>query len=269
MEESYYKNIAKGLGPRKYLGQNFLVNSGIAAMEAAYGDGQNVIELGPGLGILTRELCSRAKTVTSIEKDQRLYEILKNDIKSENLKLINDDFFNVDIKKLGKFDIMISNIPYSLSSKVIYWLASNGITALICVQKEFADHMLAKPGTREYSRLSVMTSLCFRPHHVKDVSAGNFYPMPRVNSRIIYLAPVGITIDEKASYVISLVMNHKKKRLRNAVVDSAAGLGITKERARQLSNILDDPTSRPFQLEPEKILDIANKINASLHSQNE
>jgi 16S rRNA (adenine1518-N6/adenine1519-N6)-dimethyltransferase len=93
--------------------------------------------------------------------------------------------------------------------------------------------------------------------------------MPRVNSRIIYLAPKNITIDEKLSSIISLVMNHKKKRMRNALVDSAKGLGITKEKARELSNTLDDPTSRPFQLEPEKILEIADRIAASLHNQKE
>lgn len=269
MDDSYYKSIARGIGTRKSLGQNFLVNSGIAAMEAAYGKGLNVIELGAGLGILTRELCITAKSVISVEKDPRLYGILKNEIKSKKLRLINDDFFDLELGGLGRIDIMISNIPYSLSSRVIYWLASNGIMALICVQKEFAEHMLAKPGTRDYSRLSVITSLGFRSHRVKDVSAGNFYPIPRVDSRIVYLAPRDIKIDERSLSAISLVMNHKKKRLRNAIVDSAEGLGITKEKARELSAQLDDRESRPFQLEPEKILEIANKISALLWNQNE
>jgi len=264
MEIGYYKSIAKGLGPRKFLGQNFLVSESIAEMESKYAEDLNVVELGPGLGILTRELCKTAKSVTAIEKDNRLYDILYTEIKSEKLKLINADFFEVDRKNIGKPDIMVSNIPYNLSSKTIYWLASNNIPALICIQKEFADHMLAKPGSRDYSRLSVVSALRFKAHRVKEVSAGNFYPTPKVDSCLVYLAPRSVKIDDKVFTIISLIMNHKKKRLHNAIADSSEALGITKDEAKKISSKLDDPELRPFHLEPEKILMIAEKISGYL-----
>lgn len=265
MESSGYRSFVKAIGPRRSLGQNFLVSRDVAVMEAAYAKGMNVIELGPGLGILTNELCSTAKRVISIEKDLRLFNILKDEITSKNLTLINSDFFDVDYKKLGKIDIMVSNIPYSLSSKVIYWIGDSGIPALICVQKEFAEHMLAKHGTRDYSKLSVASSLMFKIHHVKDVSAGNFYPKPNVDSCIIYLVPRSTSVDGETLSTISLIMNHKKKRLRNAIVDSSSAFGITKPHARKISDIVGHSDERPFQIPPEMILEIALRINSLLH----
>lgn len=263
MEEQGYRNIIKSIGARRSLGQNFLVNSSIAAMESVYAKGMNVLELGPGLGILTIELCKTAKRVIAIEKDDRLFELLKDQLKSKKLRLINADFFDVDPKTLGKIDILVANIPYALSSKTIYWLSKNNIPALICVQKEFAQHMLAKPGTRDYSRLSVVSSLKFKSHRVKDISRGNFYPVPNVDSCILYLVPKPNKLDDRLIETISLIMNHKKKRLKNALVDSAKGFGITKDHAKTLSESLDGD-ARPFQLDPDKILEIAKHINSIL-----
>src|ERR1700733_737369 len=138
MESSDYRNAIRNLHAKKSLGQSFLVNISIATMEAEYAKSMNVIELGPGLGILTKELCKTAKKVIAIEKDQRLFDMLSAEIQSPKLNLINNDFFLVDVSSLGKIDIMVSNIPYNLSSKLIYWLSVNKIPALICIQKEFA-----------------------------------------------------------------------------------------------------------------------------------
>jgi 16S rRNA (adenine1518-N6/adenine1519-N6)-dimethyltransferase len=264
MEMSQYRTLVKRIISRKSLGQNFLISKDIASMEANYAKEMNVIELGPGPGILTNELCNVAKKVISIEKDSRFIEILNDSIKAKNFKLIEGDFFSTQIKPLGKIDIMVSNIPYNLSSKVIYWLCANNIPALICIQKEFAEHMLAKPGTKEYSKLSVMSSLMFKVYNIKEVSRANFYPVPRVDSRIIYLIPKKIDIDKRTTELISLIMNHKKKTLRNAVVDSSSEIGIEKEQARKISLSLHEKDSRPFQLEPEKILEAAMQLKKLL-----
>ena len=261
MDSINYYSIIRSIGARKSLGQHFLVNKEIAIMESEYARDLNVVELGPGLGILTRELCNTAKKVIAIEKDTRLFEILKNGVESEKLTIINDDFFSVDDKTLKKIDIMVSNIPYNLSSKVIYWLGNKNIPAVICVQKEFASHMLAQPGTHDYSKLSIVSSLRFKVHHIKDIAAGNFFPLPRVDSSLIYVAPRSGSIDEKTLLVITNIMNHKKKRLKNAIIDSAKGLEISKERARKISEEFPDADLRPFQMEPEKILMIAEKIS--------
>ncbi|MGD0510375.1 MAG: 16S rRNA (adenine(1518)-N(6)/adenine(1519)-N(6))-dimethyltransferase RsmA [Candidatus Micrarchaeaceae archaeon] len=264
MERSDYINVARNLGVHRSMGQNFLLNSEIAAMESNYGKGMTVIELGPGLGILTRELCRSAKKVIAVEKDERLFGMLGSELKSKKLRLIMGDFFEIDSSEFDGAQIMISNIPYELSSKVIYWLGSREIPALLCIQKEFSAHMLARPGSRDYSKLSVVSSLKFNVHNIREVPAGNFYPRPRVDSRIVYLVPKKVVLDPSIIRVISLIMNHKKKRLRNAVVDSADGLGIGKVQARKLAQTLDHSDERPFQLEPSAILEIAERIRKEL-----
>lgn len=263
---SNHSSTASAFKPRKSLGQNFLVSRDIAIMEAKYAKGMNVLELGPGTGILTKELCKTAKHVIAIEKDARLAGMIATTLKNEKLTLIEADFFSVDFNALGKIDIMVSNIPYGLSSRVIYWLSDRNMPALICIQKEFAEHMTAKPGTRNYSKLSVVSSLSFSAHHVRDVPAGNFYPKPRVDSALVYLVPKRSAVGSDTIAMISLIMNHKKKTLRNALIDSAKALGIEKEAARKLSEKVKHADARPFQLEPDEILDIANQVNTLLNA---
>jgi|GEM_PF-898028 16S rRNA (adenine1518-N6/adenine1519-N6)-dimethyltransferase len=262
-----YHSLIKGLNARKSLGQNFLLNKGMAELEANYGKGMDVIELGPGIGILTEALCRKARRVTAVEKDGRLYDIVRENIKSNRLNLINADFFSVDFHSLGKIDIMISNIPYNLSSKVIYWLSQKGIPALLCVQKEFAEHMMAGPGTRDYSKLSVISSLMFNLHFIREVPAGNFFPRPRVDSAIIYLAPRSNSLDDYDVKIISLLMNHKKKRLRNAIIDSSKGLGLKKDAARELAGQIGNSEERPFKILPEDILAIARTIRSKIQKE--
>ncbi len=246
---------------RKSLGQNFLVSRDIAAAEAKYAKGMSVLELGPGTGILTKELCKTAKRVIAIEKDARLAELVEATVLEKNLTLVNADFFEVDMGAFGKIDIMVSNIPYNLSSKVIYWLSGRNIPALLCIQKEFAEHMSSMPGTKSYSKLSVVSSLRFGVHHVRDVPAGNFQPKPRVDSSLVYLVPKANMLTEKDESAISLIMNHKKKRLANAVADSASALGIGKAEARLIASKMSHSDDRPFKLDPEQILATARELN--------
>jgi len=258
-----HSSTASAFKPRKSLGQNFLISKDVAAAEAEYAKGMNVLELGPGTGILTKELCKTAKRVIEIEKDTKLAGMIAATLKNEKLTLIEADFFSVDFNALGKIDIMVSNIPYGLSSRVIYWLSDRNMPALICIQKEFAEHMTAKPGTRNYSKLSVVSSLSFSAHHVRDVPAGNFYPKPRVDSALVYLVPKRSAIGSDITAMISLIMNHKKKRLRNAIIDSSKELGLTKKEARGVSAEFKDADLRPFQLEPMQILEIAAQLKAT------
>src|SRR5690349_21760406 len=124
--------------PIKSLGQNFLKNRDVAIAEAAHSYEKVVLEIGPGYGILTKELCKHAKRVIAVEKDANLYRFLTNEIKSKKLKLINKDFFKASDEELEteKIDIVIANIPYNLSSKVVEWLFTNSKQAVLCLQKE-------------------------------------------------------------------------------------------------------------------------------------
>jgi 16S rRNA (adenine1518-N6/adenine1519-N6)-dimethyltransferase len=251
---------------KKRLGQVFLVNGGIAIAEAVHGLGKNVLELGPGKGILTKELCNNAKKVVAVEKDSGLYTLLKHEIKSKNLILINKDFFKATEDEIGlkDTDIMISNIPYNLSSKTIEWLSRKRMQAVLCLQKEFVDHMLAKPDTRNYSKLSVMTSLMFRVVRIMDVKRGNFRPVPKVDSVIVYIKPKGAEIPESTLSIIGFLMQHKKKTLRNALLDSASSIKAERKRLLQIADSLEKKGERVFKLSPEEILKTAEKISESL-----
>jgi 16S rRNA (adenine1518-N6/adenine1519-N6)-dimethyltransferase len=268
MVNESYKSLLKSINASKRLGQNFLVNREVARKEAMYAINRKAIELGPGLGILTEELCTVAKHVKAVELDKRLYGILKAKLDYRNLELINADFFDLPDKEVAGYDIMVSNVPYSASSRVITWLGVHAMPAVLCLQKEFVDHMEANPGSRNYSKLSVISHLLFTVRRMMDVKASEFYPRPSVDSVVIFMKPNNLRIEPKAMEMISLLMEHKKKKIRNAVIDSSKALGIDKPDAASLAELLDTKGVRALHMEPEAILDTARHL-ASLHKKSQ
>lgn len=248
------------------MGQVFLANPHIASIEAEHAAGRNVLEMGSGTGVLTRALLKRAKKVVAVEKDSRLYNFLRAEIKSSKLKLINKDFFDATDEELGldTTDIMIANVPYSLSSKTIEWLSGKRMQAVLCLQKEFVGHMLARENTREYSRLSVMTALSFRITKILDVPRGNFRPVPLVDSTLIYMKPRGEKIEPDIIGIISALMQHKKRTVRKAMIDSISSFGINKERMSSIMDRVGRREERVFKLPPAEILDLATEIKVKL-----
>jgi 16S rRNA (adenine1518-N6/adenine1519-N6)-dimethyltransferase len=259
-----YTASVKDRWANKREGQHFLIDKAIAEIEAGYGEGRNVLEMGPGMGILTEALCKTAKRVTGVEKDKGLFERLQYTLLVDNLKLINKDFFELEDSEVKKSDIMISNIPYKLSSKVVFWLGQKRLPAVLCVQKEFAEHMMAEPGTKSYSRLSVEVTLRFKVYKVRDVPRTCFHPMPHVESEIVYLVPKNVTIDKKTDTVITALMTHKKKILKNALMDSHRTLGIEKSAMAEIAKSVSKSDVRPLHMKPEEILEVAGEVAKSL-----
>ncbi len=256
------------LRPIKALGQNFLVNSSIAEAEAEHSAGKNVLELGSGYGILTRELCKRANRVVSVELDKNLSAIIKHELKGGNLKLVNKDFFEASEEELElkDTDIMISNVPYRLSSRVMEFLLEHRLQAVLCLQKEFVQHMLAEPGSRNYSKLSVFFQLCFSHTRMLAVPRGNFRPMPKVDSVIIYMKPKGPPIGESEKRVINALMQHKKKTVRNALVDSEKNLGKSRAKLDEVAASLKEREMRVFKLSPLEIHEVAKRVSIGMSS---
>ena len=248
------------------LGQNFLVNEDVAKAEAVHAEGKNVIEIGPGYGILTKELCRHARHVVAVEKDKLLYSMLKREMRQKNLTLINDDFFDATDEELdlGNMQIMVANIPYNLSSKVIGWLSSHRMEAVLCLQKEFVDHMLAPHGTDKYSKLSVMCHLFFSITKIMNVSRGNFSPAPRVDSAIVYMRPREAKIGDVELRIASLLMEHKKKTLRNALIDSHSYLDVEKHVLEGIAEKFREKNERIFKMSPESLLEVSGRIAALL-----
>lgn len=251
-----------GFRSNKRLGQVFLISERVAEIEAAHAEGKRVLEIGPGQGILTRALCLQAEKVIAIEKDFRIYTILKHEMNAKNLVLINKDFMEVTDKEIGigDIDIVISNIPYNLSSSVIGWLSEKHMQAVLCLQKEFVEHMLARPDTSSYSKLSVMTSLLFRVTKIVNVPKGSFRPVPKVDSVVIYMKPIREPFRNGEGELIGLIMQHKKKTVRNAIIDSKSALDMDKNQIGEIADRISKKDHRVFKLSPEEILDTAREL---------
>lgn len=247
---------------RRMLGQVFLINTGVAEAEAEHAHGKVVLEIGPGKGILTSRLCKNAKRVIAVERDRRLYELLKTNGEMENLKLINKDILETGDEELelDKIDIVISNVPYSISGKIIEWLWNKRKSAVLCLQKEFVEHMMAGEGTEKYSHLSVMSALLFRVVEIMRVPRNNFRPIPKVDSAVIYIEPKNNQISQEQRNIIKALMIHKKKTVKNALVDSSSQLGKSSEYLKRVGEKLDKRDERVFRLSPIELLDLSKAI---------
>ncbi|MCL5423995.1 MAG: 16S rRNA (adenine(1518)-N(6)/adenine(1519)-N(6))-dimethyltransferase RsmA [Candidatus Marsarchaeota archaeon] len=253
-----------GIRPIKKLGQNFLVCEHIAELESDFSKDKKVIEIGPGMGMLTEKLCKKANSVLAVEYDKRLYELLIEKLNYKNLKLINDNFFRLNKSAFLGYNMLIANIPYNLSSKTIGWIIEMRLDAILCMQKELVEHMLANVSTNKYSKLSVISKLMLNVGYIEKVPAECFYPKPNVDSVIVYIKPKEIHIEKNIMHVISCIMEHKKKTLRNAIIDSSKNLGIDKKSAMAIAEQLDDKSTRVFDIAPNELLNISKKISTAL-----
>jgi 16S rRNA (adenine1518-N6/adenine1519-N6)-dimethyltransferase len=142
-----------------------------------------ICEAGTGNGILTEELCKRAKQVISYEIDKALYTRAKTTLAFQNLELINKDLFKSDSKL---FDVFVSNLPYSKSRNAFEWLVTRRFDrAIVMVQKEFADKLTAKPYDQNYKAISAISSYCFQVNQLFDVQRDCFQPRPLIDSTVI------------------------------------------------------------------------------------
>ncbi|MGQ0606714.1 MAG: 16S rRNA (adenine(1518)-N(6)/adenine(1519)-N(6))-dimethyltransferase RsmA [Candidatus Nitrosotenuis sp.] len=228
---------------RKKLGQHFLKSQIIAdkiVESAQITPNDIVLEVGTGLGILTPLLCKVAKLVTSIETDEQLYSdaILKFS-KIQNLELMYGDGFESDVN----FTIFVSNLPYSESKRAIEWLAQKKFkTAVIMVQKEFAEKILAK--NKQMRAISIIANYSFDIEKMLKVGKNNFAPPPKVDSIVLRLSP--------------------KKQITQSLIESVEKL--FSQRRKTISNITKSfghtiqSDKRLEELDPDEIIKIANQI---------
>lgn len=213
-----------GITPRKRLGQNFLVRVDVAEREVEYaeiGSEDVVLEIGPGLGILTQKLAERAKLVVAVEKDLRLRPVLEDVLSPySNVQLFWEDILSFNPPPCTK---IVSNLPYSISSPIIFWIMEkmpNFSRVVICCQKEFAKKLVALPGEKEYSRLSVMVGTKMRIELLETLKPETFFPPPDVDSTIVRMEPKRGYQPRSPQFQLmtNILFRHKRKKVKNAVL---------------------------------------------------
>jgi len=220
------------LRPKHSFGQNFLCEERhaerIAALAAPSG-GERVLEIGAGLGALTDKLLARGCSVVAIERDRDLLPILAGqfeaDTKSGALRIVEADAKSADWSELfGDHPrrVLAGNLPYQITGPLLrrtVSLASAIERAVYLVQKEVADRLVASPGTGEYGALSVFSQAAFTIERAFVIRPGSFYPVPRVDSAVVVLSPLGERISTETPQfraVVKLAFATRRKTLRNA-----------------------------------------------------
>ena len=247
----------------KGLGQNFLINPNVCPQMAEKSGCRDigVIEIGPGLGVLTTELCKIAKKVVAVELDNRLKPVLDVTLKEfQNVKVIFGDALKLDLQKLIQDEfkdmkvVICANLPYYITSPIIMKLLESELpieAITVMVQKEAAERLCAKLGTRSCGAVTAAVSFYAKAEKLFDVSRGSFMPSPNVDSSVIRLdlskkEPVSVNNKKAMFKVIRAGFNQRRKTLTNSL---SSGLAIDKSTIQQaLENCGLKPTARAEEL---------------------
>lgn len=256
----------------KSLGQNFLIDNTVLediidGAEITKDD--YIIEIGPGVGTLTKELLQRARRVTSIELDSKLIPILEAELSSyENFELVNKDALKVDYSELiGDEENVkvVANLPYYVTTPIIVNLLSDDLkikSITIMIQKEVAQRINGDPSTKEYGAFTLLTQYYCNSKIIRNVSPKCFLPSPKVDSIVIRLDKLDkprVEVDDEKLFfnIIRQSFNMRRKTLWN----SMKSIGLDKEsqeRAFEESGI--DPKRRGETLTIEEFATFANKV---------
>ncbi len=252
-----------GVRLQRSLGQNYLIDDNkrrfiIDSADLCKDD--HVLEIGAGIGTLTLPMAELAGEVTAIERDPFIAGILRDRIRTDNVNIIVGDALKVDFPDFNK---VVSNLPYQISSPVTFRLLEHDFKlGVLMYQKEFTLRMTAKPGTRDYSRLSVMLHFLAEVEIIDYLSPGCFFPRPRVESAVVKIRPTGFRLPELFGDVCRALFQHRKKKTSKSLKESFHEIRVD----LSISEVLDSLPpgileKRVFQLRPEDVLEITEHIS--------
>ena len=219
----------------KQMGQNFLIQPWVPRQTA------EASGAGPGIGVLTEQLCKRADKVVSVEVDKRLPPILDETMAAyDNFKLVLEDVLKVDLRALlaeefgDKPVAVCANLPYYITSPILMRLLEEKLpirNITVMVQKEAAQRLCAAPGTREAGAISYAVAYYAEPKLLFSVQPGSFYPAPKVTSAVVRMdirPTPAVQVEDEAGYfaLIRAAFGQRRKTAANAI---ASGLGRSKE----------------------------------------
>ena len=259
----------------KSLGQNFLINPSVCPRMAELSGaekGVGVIEIGPGIGVLTNELCKLADKVVAVELDKRLLPVLDETLAEyDNIKVINADVMELDLYALiadefeGMDVVVCANLPYYITSPIIMKLLEDKLpikAITVMVQKEAAQRICAEVGSRMSGAVTVSVNYYAKPSMLFSVSAGSFMPAPKVDSAAIRLdilsKPPVQTNEKKFFAVIKAAFSQRRKVISNSL---SSGLSLSKEKTLEILKSANVPSNaRAEKLSIDDFANIANNL---------
>ena len=266
-----------GFDFKKSLGQNFLINEDVcpAMANAACDENTGVLEIGPGVGVLTVELSKVAKRVVAIELDERLKKILPKTLSEcNNVEVIFGDAMKLDLRTIieEKFSdcdrvCVCANLPYYITSPIIMMLLESKLpidNVTVMVQKEAAERLCAEVGSRESGAITVAVNYYAEPEILFEVDRYSFMPPPKVDSSVIKLnvrreAPIKLNNEKAFFALIKAAFAQRRKTLINTVSNTT---GISKDDLKSaLEELGLQPTVRSEQLTLEELAAHSNILN--------
>ena len=252
--------------PKKSLGQHFLVDANILGVIGRLADLRPedvVLEIGPGLGMLTRYLADRVQTVHAVELDRSLEGVLRETIgKRTNVTLAFGDALELDLAKLEPApEKLVSNLPYNVATPLVVESLEH-VSSLehwcVMVQREAADRFFASPRTKAYGAVSVLVQLAARRTGFHPVPPTVFRPRPRVESALVAFERIpGADLGEIRP-VVEAAFAHRRKTLANSV--ALAGLASRADAEHALAEIGREPRVRAEELEPHEFVPLAGAL---------
>jgi 16S rRNA (adenine1518-N6/adenine1519-N6)-dimethyltransferase len=262
-----------GIRPSKRAGQHHVIDSGLLERIVGYADvskKDEVLEIGAGIGNLTKLLAERARKVIAVERDGRFIKILHERLRGHpNTKIVHGDVLQVE---LPRFDKVVANLPYGISSDVTFKLLNHDFElAVLMYQWEFAERLVARPGSNDYGRLTVNVYYRAEVELLEKVLPSAFLPPPKVFSAVVRLrpreAPFKVTDERTFFDVVRVLFQHRRQKVRNALYHSFdqvfPDMKLQKDQRRKL---LDEKLPKVFadvrvmDLEPKKFGAIADNL---------
>lgn len=261
-----------GFFPKKRLGQNFTVNSDILQRLVSYASltkDDVVLEVGAGFGFLTQLLSSECKKVIAVEVDPQLVSFLRKQLHSlQNVDLIEGDILKV---ALPPFNKVVSAPPYSISSPLLFRLLERNFdSAVLILQKEFAERLAASVGSKDYGRLTVTIYYRADVELLDYVPRTMFYPPPDVDSMMVRLKPRAppFQVDDEETFfeLVRALFTQRNKKVRNALILFLRKREITGRDAVELADSTVYSAKRVRELAPEDFGILANELLRKLET---
>jgi 16S rRNA (adenine1518-N6/adenine1519-N6)-dimethyltransferase len=262
--------------PKKSLGQHFLMNPSTIEKileKADVGKNDRILEIGPGPGRMTEQLTKKAAQVVAVEKDRRFVQTLRERLGGlKNLTIVEGDFLNLELPQLlpsdhGKWKV-VANLPYNIATEVVFHLLDSSYlfaSFYLMVQREVANRLVARPGSKDYGILSVFSQLFSENRIVMKLPPGAFSPPPKVHSAVVEFkltdgCRYSIHYLPTFEGVVRSAFGERRKMIRNALIN-----GLPQYSAERIDQALKKidvrPTARAETVSIEKFVRLANELS--------